>query len=57
MAYLRPGAVEPVYGNITCNKKLGRYTLRGKTKVGIQWILFCLAHNIGKIHRYGNENS
>ncbi len=31
---------------------LNRFTLRGKRKVNTQWLLYCLVHNIGKIHRY-----
>ena len=50
---LRVGAVEPVFGNITYNLGLRRFTLRSKEKVDTQWKLFCLVHNIGKIHRYG----
>lgn len=50
---LRVGTVEPVFGNLTYNKGLRRFSLRGKPKVDTQWKLFCLVHNIGKIHRYG----
>ncbi|MFH1723201.1 MAG: transposase [Elusimicrobiota bacterium] len=32
---------------------LDRFTLRGKTKVNIQWHLFALVHNIHKAYRYG----
>lgn len=49
----RLGTVEPVFGNITCNKGLNRFTLRGKTKVNAQWLLYSLVHNMGKIHVYG----
>ena len=28
---------------------MSRITLRGKTKVGTQWQLYCLVHNIEKI--------
>ncbi|MCK4339796.1 MAG: transposase [Candidatus Cloacimonetes bacterium] len=27
-------------------------TLRGKVKVNIQWLLYCIVHNIGKIECY-----
>jgi len=30
-----------------------RFTLRGKKKVNIQWNLFCMVHNIGKIAKFG----
>jgi hypothetical protein len=30
-----------------------RFTLRTKSKVDVQWKLFALIHNIGKIHIFG----
>ncbi len=45
--------VEPVFGNIKNNLGLNKFTLRGKQKVNIQWKLFAIIHNIGKIYRYG----
>jgi IS5 family transposase len=45
----RMGIVEPVFANITFHKKLNRFTLRTKAKVNIQWLLYCIVHNIGKI--------
>jgi len=50
----RIGIVEPVFGNLRHCKKLDRFTLRGKRKVNTQWLLFCMVHNLGKIHRYGS---
>ena len=32
---------------------MDRFTLRGKIKVNIQWLLYCMVHNIGKIANYG----
>jgi len=49
----RLGIVEPVFGNIRACKKMDRFTLRGKVKVNIQWMLYCLVHNIEKITKYG----
>jgi len=49
----RFGAVEPVFGNLRANKRLDRFTLRGRTKVDAQWKLFCLVHNIEKLARHG----
>jgi Transposase DDE domain len=43
---------EPVFANITRMRGLDRFTLRGKRKVNAQWLLYCIVHNIGKIHRY-----
>jgi hypothetical protein len=51
---LRLAIAEPVFANIRSNKKLDRFTLRGKDKVNIQWLLYCLVHNIEKISNYGN---
>jgi transposase len=47
----RIGTVEPVFGNLRHNKRLNRFTLRGLHKVGTQWRLFCLVHNIEKLAR------
>jgi Transposase DDE domain/Transposase domain (DUF772) len=45
----RIATVEPVFANIRHHKKMDRFTLRGKLKVGIQWLLYCLVHNIEKM--------
>jgi len=49
----RLGIVEPVFGNIRTCKRMDRFTLRGRVKVNIQWMLYCLVHNIEKIAKYG----
>lgn len=49
----RLAIVEPVFANLRVQKRLDHFTLRSKAKVDIQWKLFALVHNIGKIHRYG----
>ena len=49
----RFATVEPVFANVRYNKRLDRFTLRGRTKVNGQWLLFCLVHNIEKISRAG----
>jgi hypothetical protein len=49
----RLGSAEPVFANITSTLGLRRFTLRGKVKVDAQWRLFCIVHNLLKIHRYG----
>ena len=49
----RLAIVEPVFANIRAQKRLDRFTLRTKAKVDVQWRLFALVHNIGKIHNYG----
>ena len=48
----RMGIVEPIFGNIRIHKGLDRFTLRGKAKVNIQWLLYCMVHNIEKIMKY-----
>ena len=40
----RMGIVEPVFGNIRSQKRMDRFTLRGKIKVDIQFLLYCM-HN------------
>jgi transposase len=49
----RLAIVEPVFSNIRFLKRLDRFTLRGKIKVNIQWLMYCMVHNIGKIMVYG----
>jgi transposase len=49
----RMAIVEPVFANIRTHKRLDRFTFRGKIKVNIQWILYCMVHNIEKIINYG----
>jgi hypothetical protein len=49
----RAGIVEPVFANIRFQKSMDRFTLRGKIKVNIQWLLYCMVHNIEKIANYG----
>jgi hypothetical protein len=48
----RLATAEPVFANITRTLGLDRFTLRGKRKVNTQWLLYCMVHNIGKVHRY-----
>ncbi len=50
----RMSTVEPVFANIGTQKRLNRFSLRGKAKVQGQWQLYCLVHNIEKIANYGN---
>ncbi len=45
----RIATVEPESANIRHHKVMRRFTLRGKAKVGTQWQLTCLVHNIEKI--------
>jgi len=49
----RMSVVEPVFGNIGTNKRLNRFSVRGKQKVQCQWQLYCMVHNIEKLANYG----
>ena len=49
----RFATVEPVFGNLRGNKRLDRFTLRGRKKVNGQWKLYCLTHNIEKLAHHG----
>ncbi len=52
----RLGIVEPVFSNICVQKHMDRFTVRTKPIVDVQWRLFALVHNIGKIHVFGALN-
>jgi hypothetical protein len=41
----RIAIVEPVFANIRTHKRMDRFSLRGKIKVNIQWLLYCMVHN------------
>jgi transposase len=49
----RLGTAEPVFANLRSTLGLDRFTLRGKRKVNTQWLLYCIVHNLTKVHRYG----
>jgi transposase len=49
----RIAIVEPVFANIRVHKRMDKFSLRGKIKVNIQWLLYCMVHNIGKVVNYG----
>ncbi len=48
----RMGIVEPVFANICNAVGLDYFSFRGKVKVDIQWKLFSMVHNIGKLFRF-----
>ena len=50
----RFATVEPVFANIRFNTRLDRFTLRGRSTVNGQWLLFCLVHNIEKLTHAGD---
>ena len=49
----RFSTVEPVFGNVRHNKRLNRFTPRGRKKVDTQWKLYAMVHNIEKLAHYG----
>lgn len=49
----RLAIVEPVFANIRIHKHMNRFTLRSKSKVDVQWRLYAVVHNIGKICVFG----
>jgi transposase len=49
----RIAIAEPVFANLRHNKRLDRFTLRGRHKVDTQWKLYCLVHNIEKLAHHG----
>ncbi len=51
--YAERFGAEPVFANLRFNKRLDRFTLRGRAKVDGQWKLFCLVQNIEKLAHHG----
>jgi transposase len=50
----RKTIVEPVFGQIKEVRGFRRFLLRGLSKIGGEWRLVCLTHNLLKIWRYGS---
>jgi hypothetical protein len=40
--------IEPCFSDMSYCKGMDRFSLRTKIKVNIQWMLYCMVHNIGK---------
>ena len=49
----RIATAEPPFAHIRHVMKLNRFSFRGKRKVNNQWLLFCIIHNLKKVHSYG----
>ena len=49
MRSLRPVEVESVFGNIKGNFGVRRFSLKGMSKVKLEWGLHCIAHNMRKM--------
>ncbi len=50
---MRLAVGEPPFAHIRSKMRLDRFSLRGKKKVNTQWNLFCVVHNLKKVHAYG----
>jgi len=48
---MRKAIVEPVFGQIKEARGFRRFSLRGEPKVGLEWQLICLTHNLLKLFR------
>jgi len=48
---MRKAIVEPVFGQIKEARGFRRFSLRGEQKVGLEWQLICLTHNLLKLFR------
>jgi transposase len=48
----RKGVVEPVFGQIKGARGLRQFLLRGIEKVSAEWDMWCLTHNLLKLHRF-----
>lgn len=51
----RLAIVEPVFGNIRAQKGMDRFTLATRSKVQIQWMLYCIVHNMEKVAHFGKS--
>ena len=51
----RLGTSEPPFAHIRSTLGLDRFTFRGKRKVNTQWLMYCIVHNLLKVHRYGED--
>ena len=50
----RFATVEPVFAHVCYNKRLDRFTRRGRANVNGQWLRFCVVHNIEKLTHAGD---
>lgn len=50
----RIATAEPPFAHMSHCMGLKRFSLRGKSKVNGQWLLYCTVHNLKKLFRYGN---
>jgi transposase len=48
----RLGMVEPVFGQIKANRRIGRFKRRGRAAARSEWRLIATTHNLLKLHRH-----
>jgi transposase len=48
----RLGMVEPVFGQIKANRRIGRFKRRGRAAALSEWRLIAATHNLLKLHRH-----
>jgi transposase len=48
----RLGMVEPVFGQIKANRRIGRFKRRGRAAAHSEWRLIAATHNLVKLHRH-----
>ncbi len=48
---LRKQTVEPVFGIIKEVMRFRRFSLRGKAKANLEWMLVCASYNVKRLHR------
>jgi Transposase DDE domain len=48
----RLGMVEPVFGQIKANRRIGRFKRRGRAAARSEWRLIAATHNLLKLHRH-----
>jgi hypothetical protein len=44
--------IEPVFGQIKCNRKIDRFQRRGRGAVRSEWRLAAMTHNLLKLHEH-----
>lgn len=49
----RKSTVEPVFGQIKQARGLRQFSLRGYQNVSAEWQIWCMSHNLLKLHRHG----
>jgi transposase len=50
---MRKAIVEPVFGQVKEWRGFRRFSMRGRSKVGAEWKVICLTHNLLKLFRSG----